>query len=215
MIHPPQDQLSLYLDADLDVAERGLLEAHLAECATCAALLAELRRVMVRARALDDRPPRADLWPGVAAAIGATPSPGRRFSLSIPQLLAAGVALMLLSGAVVAGALRLGGLQPRAPAPSGLSSAAIRSARAVPGRSYDAALRQLEAELRAGRGKLDSMTVRVVEEKLRLIDRAIHEAERALAADPASAYLTGHLTDTRMRKLDLLRQAAALSRAVS
>jgi hypothetical protein len=76
-------------------------------------------------------------------------------------------------------------------------------------------LRRLEAQLRAGQGKLDSMTVRVVEEKLRLIDRAIHEAERALAADPANAYLTGHLTDTRMRKLDLLRQAAALSRAVS
>lgn len=215
MIHPPQDQLSLYLDADLDLAERGLLEAHLAECATCAALLAELRRVMARARALDDRPPRADLWPGVAAAIGATPSPRRRFSLSIPQLLAAGIALMLLSGTVVAGALRLGGLRPWAAAPSELPPAMLRSAHAVPERGYEAALRQLEAELRTGQGKLDSMTVRVVEEKLRLIDRAIHEAERALAADPANAYLTGHLTDTRMRKLDLLRQAAALSRAVS
>jgi len=55
----------------------------------------------------------------------------------------------------------------------------------------------------------------VVEEKLQLIDRAILEAERALAADPANTYLTGHLADTRMRKLDLLRHAIALSRAVS
>jgi Putative zinc-finger len=214
MTHPPQDQLSLYLDADLDVAQRGLLEAHLAECTTCAALLADLRRVMARARALDDRPPRADLWPGVAAAIGATPSPRRRFSLSIPQLLAAGIVCMLLSGSVVAGAMRLGDLRPGAAARSELPPATIRSVHAAPERGYEAALRQLETELRAGQ-ELDSMTVRVIEDKLRLIDRAIHEAERALAADPANAYLTGHLTDTRMRKLDLLRQATALSRAVS
>ena len=57
--------------------------------------------------------------------------------------------------------------------------------------------------------------MRVVEEKLRLIDQAIADAEKALSADPANAYLTGHLTQTRLRKLDLLRRAAALTRAVS
>lgn len=216
MIHPRQEQLSLYLDGELDVAEGSHLEGHIAECATCAALLTELRRVMARAMALEDRPPRADLWPGVAAAIGSTPSPRRRFSLSVPQLLAAGVALMLLSGGAVAGAFRLGGFGgARAAVPTEQPRATVQSAGAVSERGYDAAIRQLEAELRAGRGKLDSMTVRVVQQKLRLIDRAILEAERALTADPANAYLTGHLTDTRMRKLDLLRQATALSRAVS
>ena len=81
-------------------------------------------------------------------------------------------------------------------------------------RSYEAAIRELQSELEAGRGRLDSTTVGVVEDKLRLIDRAILEAERALAADPANGYLTGHLTQTRMRKLDLLRRATALTRAV-
>ena len=52
-------------------------------------------------------------------------------------------------------------------------------------------------------------------EKLALIDRAIGEAERALAADPADGYLSGHLTRTRMRKLDLLRRAAVLAHAES
>jgi hypothetical protein len=82
-------------------------------------------------------------------------------------------------------------------------------------RGYDAAIRKLEAELFAGRERLDSTTVRVVEEKLRLIDQAILEAERALTADPVNGYLHGHLTQTRMRKLDLLRRATALTRAVS
>jgi hypothetical protein len=170
---------------------------------------------MARAQALEDRPPRADLWPGVAAAIGATPSPRRRFALSVPQLLAAGIGLMVLSGGAVAALLHLGSRAPVAAVAPGLQPAMVRSASAVSEHGYDAAIRQLEAELRSSRGQLDTTTVRVVEEKLRLIDRAILEAERALAADPANAYLTGHLTDTRMRKLDLLRHATALNRAVS
>ncbi|HXI21658.1 MAG TPA: hypothetical protein VNH46_11255, partial [Gemmatimonadales bacterium] len=82
-------------------------------------------------------------------------------------------------------------------------------------RGYAAAVRELQGELAAGRDGLDSTTVRVVEEKLALIDRAIADAERALAADPANTYLHGHLMRTRMRKLDLLRRAAALTHAVS
>jgi len=215
MTHPPQEQLSLYLDGELDVTEHAGVETHLSECGTCAALLAELHWVRARARALEDRPPGADLWPGVAAAIGAIPASRRRFLLSVPQLLAAGVALMLLSGGVVAGVLRAGGGGSRGPVTLEPPPAAVRPASTTRDRGYEAAIRQLEAELHAGGGQLDSMTVRVVEEKLRLIDHALREAERALAADPANAYLTGHLTDTRMRKLDLLRHAAALSRAVT
>jgi predicted anti-sigma-YlaC factor YlaD len=215
MTHPMQEQLSLYLDGELDPADTGRLEAHLADCPTCGALLTELRGVMSRAQALEHRPPRADLWPGIAAAIGATPAPRRRFSLTVPQLLAAGVALMVLSGGVVAGALHLrsGGSRPVAASES--PPTIERSVSATPEHGYEAAIRRLETKLLADRGQLDSMTVRVVEEKLQLIDRAILEAERALAADPANAYLTAHLTDTRMRKLDLLRHAIALSRAVS
>ena len=215
MTHPLQEQLSLYLDGELDPADSGRLEAHLADCPTCGALLTELRRVMGRAQALEDRPPRADLWPGVAAAIGVKPAPRRRFSLTVPQLLAAGVVLMVLSGGGVAGALHLRGGGLRSVAPGESRPAIERSVSATSEHGYEAAIRRLEAELLADRGQLDSMTVRVVEEKLRLIDRALLEAERALASDPANAYLTGHLTDTRMRKLDLLRQAIALSRAVS
>ena len=45
--------------------------------------------------------------------------------------------------------------------------------------------------------------------------RAIAQAERALAADSANAYLNSHLADTMRRKLELLRQAAALVSSVS
>lgn len=219
MIHPLPEQLSLYLDGELAETETRELETHLAACRECGALLAELRRVVARAQALEDRPPRADLWPGVAAAIGATPATRRRFAFSVPELLAAGIVLMLLTGGVVAGALRVGAGRPepstRSGIPAPVPSAAVLPAGAHAARGYEAAISELRAELDAGRGKLDSTTIRVVEDKLRLVDRAILEAERALAADPANSYLTGHLTQTRMRKLDLLRRATALTRAVS
>ena len=54
-------------------------------------------------------------------------------------------------------------------------------------------------------------TVSVVEQNLTVIDQAVDEARRALADDPANADLSGYLLETRRRKLDLLRHAAALS----
>src|SRR6185436_8757209 len=103
------DRLSEYLDGELTEIDRIALEAHLPECAECTDTLAELRSVIGRARALDDRPPVRDLWPGVAALIGAAPAARpkakvlqfRRVSFSVPQLAAAALALMVGSGAVV------------------------------------------------------------------------------------------------------------------
>src|SRR5438046_10540291 len=64
------ERLSEYIDGTLPDAERTALEAHLASCAACRTTLDELRRVVARARALDDRPPAADLWPAIAGQIG-------------------------------------------------------------------------------------------------------------------------------------------------
>jgi hypothetical protein len=82
-------------------------------------------------------------------------------------------------------------------------------------RSYDSAVDDLERVLADGRGRLDTTTVRVLEQNLALIDRAIAQAQRAVAADSANLYLNTHLAETMRRKIDLLRQAAALVSAVS
>src|SRR5207247_10090298 len=92
-------RLSEYLDETLAPAERQGLAAHLTNCAECRATLDELRQVVARARALEDRSPRADLWPAVATRIGVVSieSRRRRFSFTVPQLLAAGIALAVIS----------------------------------------------------------------------------------------------------------------------
>ena len=217
------DRLSDYLDGELPEPERAALEAHLDTCAACRDTLADLRRIVVRARSLDDRPPSRDLWSGVAGRIGmperiGTAPTRRRITFSVPQLLAAGIALAVLSGggAWLVHPDRTGVASapaPSSPATGPTATTVGSAANAV--RSYDAAVHDLERILVEGRGRLDSTTVRVLEQNLALIDRAIGQAQRAVAADSANVYLNSHLAETMRRKLDLLRQAASLVSAVS
>ena len=226
------DRLSEYLDDELPPGERVALEGHLAQCAECSATLAALRRVVARARALESTGPATDLWPGIATRIGAAPglrAEGRmgarahgRFTFSLPQLLAAGIALKVLSGGSVwllrpvsgpAAAPTIASDTAATPAESGLGTRVSWQRRAAPG--YDAAVADLERVLAEGRGRLDTATVRVLEQNLRVIDQAIDQARRAVAADSANAYLNSHLAETMRRKLDLLRQAASLVSAAS
>ncbi len=211
------DQLSAYLDGELPANDRAALEAHLEACSECSALLDDLRRVVDRARGVEEYIPKRDLWPGIASRIGATPATapriGRRWSFSLPQLAAAAIFLMTLSGGTV-WLVRSSAYSPTtgpiatSPAPVGAPVATRASNRAS--QSYSAAIADLERVLAGGRGQLDTTTVRVIEQNLAAIDRAIAQAQQALLADPANMYLNTHLAETMRRKLDLLRQAATL-----
>jgi hypothetical protein len=219
------DRLSEYLDGELLEGERIALEAHLQSCGECSAVLNDLRRVVRRAGRLEDHAPTRDLWPAIAGRIGATPaaseevvdlaSPrrgGRRWSFSLPQLAAAGIALMAVSGGAVwflRSPSGTGGIAPIVTAPSGTPATNVSTNRNA-SQSYAAAVADLERVLADGRGQLDSTTVRIIELNLAAIDQAIAQAQRALDADPANLYLNTHLAETMRRKLDLLRQAAAL-----
>jgi anti-sigma factor RsiW len=218
------DRLSEYLDGELPDGERVALESHLATCSNCAAVLADLRLVVSRAQQLEQRGPRRDLWPAIAGRIGATPpasvevvelafrrGPARRWSFSLPQLAAAAILLMTLSGGTV-WLFRSPTLSPtvRATGPLGAGTPAAINASSTASQSYATAVADLERVLATGRGQLDTTTVRVIEQNLAAIDHAIAEAQRALVADPANLYLNTHLAETMRRKLDLLRQAAIL-----
>jgi anti-sigma factor RsiW len=212
------ERLSEYLDGELPATDRAALEAHLETCNDCAAMLDDLRRVVDRARLAKEYVPRRDLWPGIASRIGATHASSRRtgrtWSFSLPQLAAAAILLMTLSGGTV-WLMRSTSLHPAAgpiattTAPAD-TPAAINASSAS--QSYAAAVADLERVLAGGRGQLDTTTVRVIEQNLAAIDRAIAQAQRALLADPANLYLNTHLAETMRRKLDLLRHAATLAR---
>ncbi|MEX2156641.1 MAG: anti-sigma factor [Gemmatimonadales bacterium] len=214
------DRLSEYLDGELEAAQREALEAHLGTCAACRATLEELRGVVARAKGLEDRPPKVDLWPRINARLTPGWQPGvsrdttvrrftRRVSFSVPQLLAASIALVLLSG----GGAWLA-LKPDAVAETPQPTATTFTAVSWPSRT-DKAVAELQEALTRNESRLDTATVRVVRENLAVIDRAIAEARSALEADPASTYLNLHLANTMRRKMELLRRVNAIAAARS
>jgi anti-sigma factor RsiW len=226
------DRLSEYLDGELSPQTRAELEQHLEGCFECRRTLGELRAVVARARALPDAEPVHDFWPGIAGRLAAAPQADqaalevidlrthriernqRRISFTLPQLAAASLVLMLLSGSAVWVALA------RAPLPVASAPATGNAVRSVADSNaglteYAAAVESLEAALAQQQDRLDPVTVAIVKENLRTIDAAITEARAALEQDPGNLYLNQHLENTMKKKLQLLRRATALRGASS
>ena len=211
-------QLSDYLDGELEARDEAAVEQHLAGCADCRKTLAGLRTVVSTARELPIPPVDTDLWRGIETRIQADATrvvpfvhPARRtFAFTLPQLAAAGIALIMMSGGLVyfAGARRT-------PAP-GTEIAAQNADRTISSVSladprYEDAVHDLERTLAEGRERLDPETVRILEQNLTTIDKAIAQSREALEADPGNVFLSSHLVSARQRKLALLRRATALT----
>ena len=223
------DRLSDYLNGDLTQTERLEVEAHLSGCGECRGVLEDLRAVVARAGDLQDSPPENDLWAGIAQALEAAPqeddqvidlstrlagsSPvdvDRRVRLSVPQLVAASVIMMMASGAM-AWSLR--------PVAQGTDSVDGRPTVVLPASladrptlaGYTQEVAQLEALVAEHRDELAPNTVRILEKNLAIIDRAIEESSEALASDPGNEYLLEHLGRAFQRKVDYLRDASDIS----
>ena len=76
--------------------------------------------------------------------------------------------------------------------------------------TYDREIAKLRVVLQQRRGDLDTSTVRVVTQSLKVIDQAIAQSKAALAKDPASGFLNKQLNNALDQKLELLRTAALL-----
>ncbi len=228
------DKLSDYLDDEMSPAERALLERRLAEDQELAETLEGLRRVKIHAQAVDDQvPPHAQsMWDGIAQRIGATRSVprdhrpvgglitawrSRRVPISVPQLIAASVALIVLSGG---GAMMIQrfGADPSAtvlPFESAVASTATGVAFASIGATrYDEAVADLKRVLEARGQFLDQETNDVLGENLAIIDRAIERSLEALRTAPQSDYLRNHLEQTMRQKMTLLQHATARPRSL-
>jgi hypothetical protein len=221
------NRLSDYLDdEDMSADDRADIENHLAACAPCRATLDELRAVAQLAASLPDSAPAADLWPALSDRLGParqavpfTKTQARRFSFTLPQLVAAGLALMVLSGGLV-WVSRLGDSRASLPPvvanvddEGDAGSQQPVAPASFADSQFDEAVADLEGTLAAGRDRLDPETVRILEENLLSIDQAIAQSRKALRADPANVYLNNHFAASRNRKLALLRRASALAMA--
>jgi anti-sigma factor RsiW len=223
------DLISEYLDGYMEPASRRDMEAHLRACAECSATLEDLRGIVARASSLPAPAPPAEVWTGIEARLRATAAaptvPGSvriqaprvrttswsswRVSLTVPQLAAACVAVIALSGGLSYVATRNAEDKDRAAVP--LTTGAAATLEGTDATIED--IEQLRQILAAGRDKLDPTTVRSLEESLVAIDLAIRQGRTALQADPQNPYVRDHLDETMKRKVDLLRRATQLASA--
>ena len=98
---PRTIEVSAYLDDELSVAERAQLQAHLASCERCSAMLMKLGALRDELRRLPDERLGFDLSAVIGNRLGAAPSlpparpPRRRWFQLVPIGLGAGAALSL------------------------------------------------------------------------------------------------------------------------
>ncbi len=201
--HDVDQQLDAYIDGTLAAGERATVDAHLAQCASCRDALEQMRRVLADSHALPrEIQPSRDLWADIAQRLAprAKPAtPGRSWSRSPSGLAAAAVLLIAVGGAIGATVSRW-----RQPA----TDTAFTTARA----RYTAAAATLAEQLAADPGLLAVTTRSVIAQDLDILDRAIREAEAALAADPRSAALEQMLLKREQQRIDLLERALRAGR---
>jgi hypothetical protein len=96
----------------------------------------------------------------------------------------------------------------RPPAAAGVTPASLDFAQAQS--AFEGARSQLLAALEARKGSLSPQTLAVVEENLKIIDRAVGEMQAALARDPGNRELPALLVTAYRQEIDLLRRVVQL-----
>jgi hypothetical protein len=247
MSDPWVHSLSDYIDGELPAEDRAELERHLAQCDACAGALKDLRHLVDQAGELEDLYPRRDLWAGIAAHIGAETVPGveeleedvarsmvvsldapprrRAFSFSAVQLMAAALALMIVSGAV-GYLLRDTAPQTRGQfatnvTPSGdtaSSDVVAAGAESTPAQamvdqiaSLEKRITELQTTFEQYGKTLDPDVYATLEDSLFLLDEAIADWRGALTEDPQNEFVYAHLANSLMRKVRLLQQASQIA----
>lgn len=209
------------VDGTLGDTERAELNAHLAECAECRSLAADLDELHRVARELPVRSPRGTAWARIAEQLDADARvpgqrPGRAWS-SAKVLLPLAAALVLAVGASLA--YLTWPVVPTA-TPDG-STAAVHATEDDLVKSIDQELRLAESHYEnaiAGLEKIaadgqDGLTPEVattLQKNLGIIDQAIHESRQALTDQPESTLARQSLFEAFREKVSLLEDTIAL-----
>jgi hypothetical protein len=218
------------LEGELSPEERSSADAHLTTCDRCAALRNELVEIAAAARALPVMSPSRDLWDGIAARIDApviplaAPTPRSSSRRQTFRMAAAAAALVAATAGVTyvitTSTYDPGGVQtaanttplgpPSSVLPPNPLDAQVVSERATSAMAFEQQVVQLRGLLDQRRDDLDSATVALLEQNLRIIDRAIAESRAALEKNPGSALLNRQLNKALGQKVQVLRTAALL-----
>ena len=193
---------------------RQPLDEHLADCAACRDLLADLREIRSLAATLEPIEPPARVWRAVRRRTAAAERNERpRRSIEWRHGWSLGGAALAGAAAVAATVLVIVPtdftLPPRSKGPAGPAREAVAAALEQIERPHADAIRELEQSIGTGApipvGAREALT-----RNLAVVDDAIAESRSAVAADPGAAVPRERLQAGLAHKLTLLRTMAAL-----
>lgn len=160
---------------------------------------------------------------------GVIPLFRRRWRVSVPQAAAAAALVATLAAGLTWSLARDGAgpegtslgpvasARPGSPAGAGTAAGGPASGdlpvRWATTETTPSGVAELEERYRQARSELDPATRRTLDRNLRLIDRALAEAQRALADSPDNDYLHYHLSRTMRRKAEFLEVAVRMTQA--
>ena len=208
-----------HVDGTLTSHRADAVTAHLAGCPACRQAETGTRTVLAEVAEL--RPaiePARDLWPGITARLGATVVPlaavgsaarrRRRVSLAAAAVLLVAATALVTTRWVGRNAGPTGASAPAA-VPARLDmDATVASALA----DYQRAAGALRAALAQRHFGMPPGTQRVVDDNLAVVDAAIAELTRTVAAQPGNRDLALLLASTYQTQIELLQTANRLSR---
>lgn len=222
------------IDGTIGAIRRAELERHLADCAECRSLLADMEALRNAADTLDPLEPPDGVWLQIAGRLRqegrvALPPARRPARVRHMAILAIAASLLVAVGAAIVMLLT----QYRGNAPGGQPVTATRQ---PPGDSgTDIGVESVEAEFRLAEQHyqnaiakleqaarldqtasaqdphaLDAQTAAMLQKNLQVIDQAIAESRSALRSEPSSAPARDSLFDALRRKVALLQETIAL-----
>jgi anti-sigma factor RsiW len=224
------DWLDEYIGGTLEPTARQRVDAHLATCDACRALIHDLQQIRRVARSLESTAPPPRVWSAIAERIEPRAQPAPRpqrirrpermlSSWTIGLAVAAALALVVITASVVRlvehrGAPASAPATTTASAPA--SSGGAATAESVAGElqqaeaHYEKAIDGLQQIAKAGQGSLDPKVAAALQQNLTVIDQAIAESRAALQAQPTSAPAQASLLDAFRTKVGLLEETIAL-----
>jgi anti-sigma factor RsiW len=215
--HEYESDLDDYVDGTLATDRLGPVEAHLTSCASCRALVADLRTLRSVAASLERRTPPPHVWTQIAAAIqpGARPSWWQTLHLfgGWRPALAGAVMLALLTIATWYSYREVSTVHSDTP------TAATAPAAVDPGvpasgleatHALDTQIASLEGIVKAGAEVLPGETKAVYQVNTSAIEHAIGENRATLESEPTNNLAQQGLFEALRSKLALLQDMVAL-----